>query len=135
MSSATLRKPSLPKENQCQETIGKINNRSRAGLSQLTNDVVFATKKLESFLRVQLSFNHHDNCVSLVLNNMCYKDPGPTIESLIQKKTLQSLINTPSQGPAWSSLNQTPSTTKQIYSFHTTMCVWRFVHAARLSLT
>ena len=75
-----------------------------------------------------MTFNHHDN-------NMCYKDPGPTIESLIQKRTLQTLIDTPSQGLAWSSLSQTPMSTKQVYSFHTPMYDWRFIHAARLSLT
>ena len=69
------------------------------------------------------------------MNNMKYKDPGPSLEVMIQKKILRNLINTPNQGRAWGTPSQTPMTTKQVYSFHTPMCDWRFAHAARLSLT
>ena len=115
--------------------IQQVNSRSRGGLSQLCSEVVLALKKLESFLETQMSFSLVDNVVLLEMNNMKYKEPGLILELMIQKKTLHNLMNTPSQGRAWGTLSQTPMTTKQVYSFHTPMCDWRFTHAARLSLT
>ena len=91
--------------------------------------------RLENLLGQTLSLERRRPYVGWTMNQMFYKDPGPTLTRMVQKRGLAILKVCPNQGRFWQTLTLNPITTRTIYSFHTKMCDWRFAHTACLNLT
>ena len=115
--------------------ISSINRKRGAGLSKLAKETCGALSRLEKFLDCKLQLAIHEDRVILQINDMNYKNPSPTLESMIQKRFLHNLKNASNQGRFWSTLSANPKAPKQIFNFHTKMCDWRFAHTSRLNLT
>ena len=95
-----------------------------------------ALRRLEKYLSCALRLDiDASGCVVLYMNNMIYKEPGPTLKLLMRKQGPKNLCNSTNQGRYWRSLSGNPAATKLLYSFHTKMCDWRHAHSARLNLT
>ena len=118
------------------ELVQKINEGSKSGMSLLGKEVSSALRRLGKYLSCELQLGlNQSSYVFLHMNNMIYKEPGPTLKLLMRKQGLKNLCNSPNQGRYWKTLSGNPAATKLLYSFHTKMCDWRHAHSARLNLT
>ena len=116
------------------EFIQAINRLSRSGLSELGKEVVMAMNRLEKFLGQAFSIESRGPYIGWTINRMFYKDPGPKLSRMVQKRGLAVLKACLNQGRFWQTLTLNPLTTRTIHSFHTKICDWRFAHAAHLNL-
>ena len=116
------------------EIINLINDDKTAGCSITVKDAARALKKYSQHLELPLRFEFLEGLVTLSINGTTYKNPWPMFDKHVQKQSLKQLQKLPNQGRFWKTLTETPVTVRNIYSFHTKMCDWRFAHKARLNL-
>ena len=118
------------------ELIQAINNQSKAGLSHLAKETASSLKRLSTYLHsdIQLRLFDEDK-FGLLINNIPYRFPWPTVNRMLQRQSLKMMTGAPNQGRFWQTLSANPLSSKGIYSFHTKMSDWRFIHKARLNLT
>ena len=112
-----------------------INAKRVAGYSRLAKDVKEAIARLAAYLQCSLKLIRDGDNFFLDVGDNKVKDPTHVLKAMIQKEGLRKLISSPNQGRYWGTLSHNPLTTREVFSFHTKMCDWRSIHAARLNLT
>ena len=115
------------------EVLAAINNRRRAGLPGITKEVANAIFRIRSNLDCEVNITLFEDRMGLNINNVPYRNPWPTLSRLMQKQSLQRLLNAPNQGRFWPTLSANPISTKSVYNFHTKLCE-SSIHKVRLNL-
>ena len=112
-----------------------INTEKVAGFGRLAKDVKETIARLSGYLQCSLKLTRDGDNFFLDLGDNRVKDPTHVLKSMIQKEGLRKLCSSPNQGRFWNTLSHNPFTIREVFSFHTKMCDWRCIHAARLNLT
>ena len=131
----TLTRRLLLRDSTTNQVIHAINQKKRAGLSEIAKEASMALDRVRKYLKINIKLELHDDTMSLQLDGMSYRNPWPMLNSLLTKRSLALLLEARDQGRFWKSLSSSPVSTKAIYSFHTMFCDWWFIHRARLNLT
>ena len=61
--------------------------------------------------------------------------PWIHLKNTVDLQNANCLLQSPNQGRFWQTLIRSPTSTKNVFNFHTRMCDWRYLHKARLNLT
>ena len=118
-----------------EEVIRAINQNKETGLSEIAKENSLALQRIRKYLKLKIKLELHNDRLNIQLADINYRNPWPTLHSIITKRSLANLLEARDQGRYWRSLSSSPIATKAIYSYHTKFCDWRFVHRARRNLT
>ena len=124
----------LLEERTTEVAIDEVNQGLTRGRSDIIKEASRSLNRLRKYLQCDLQLKVFEGRVTLEIAGTSYRDPWPTLNSLLQKQSLKELQKAPNQGRYWRTLAETPMTTKAIFNFHTKLCDFRFIHRARLKL-
>ena len=104
------------------------------GRCDIINEASRSLNRIRKYLQCDLQLKVFEGRVSLEIAGTSYRDPWPTLNSLLQKPSQKELQKAPNQGRYWRTMTETPMNTKAIFNIHTKLCDFRFIHRARLNL-
>ena len=109
---------------------------SKAGLHPIFREFASALKALSVSNECSYAIDKDQDGRYRLLKNGAIIPFGSThLKTISDNIHLRLLLKCKNQGRYWETLQHTPTTTRDVYNFHTKLCDWRFIRRARMNLT